>query len=323
METGATAQTVLTPGINCQALLDTGPIAGDFINNYLLLKLNGRNHTYKTIKPLKVCIGLDNHCLQSTDVIDILVEFLIEDIKSSFTLTCHITSSGPINLIIGRECTKKYDLVTKLPQFFFNETKSNQIENITLSNTENENRLTHLKILPCVCDTISKPAANDSIPNISITPSTSLESHHHRVISTKRRVHFNDTPLIGRVFATLTAPNDAFSKTHSLITEVLGEPEQFSRTELIGADEIDDEIKDMFSPFIPNETSNDENDFLTKIVIEGDAELQNDIRKLCVKYKSIFRNTTGEDPANIPPFDLDVDLKKWEQPRNRLPVRPQ
>jgi hypothetical protein len=139
---------------------------------------------------------------------------------------------------------------------------------------ENVNRLTHLKILPCGCDTISKPAANDSIPNISITPSTSLESHHHRVISTKRRVHFDDTPLIGRVFATLTAPNDALSQTRSLITEVPGEPEQFSRAELIGADEIDDELKDMFSPFIPNETSNE---------LRRRAELQAGICKLCVK----------------------------------------
>jgi hypothetical protein len=48
METGVTAKTVPTPGINCQALLDTGSIAGDFINNDLLLKLNGRSHTYKT-----------------------------------------------------------------------------------------------------------------------------------------------------------------------------------------------------------------------------------------------------------------------------------
>jgi hypothetical protein len=70
METGATAKTAPTPGINCQALLDTGSKAGDFINNDLLIRLNGRNHTYITNKPLKVCTGLDNYCLQSTDVID-------------------------------------------------------------------------------------------------------------------------------------------------------------------------------------------------------------------------------------------------------------
>jgi hypothetical protein len=92
MEAGATAKTAPTPGIKCQALLDTGSIAGVFINNDLSLKLNGRNHLYKTTKPLKVRSGLYNHCLQSTDVIDIVVEFLIKDFKSSFTLTCHITS---------------------------------------------------------------------------------------------------------------------------------------------------------------------------------------------------------------------------------------
>jgi hypothetical protein len=47
----------------------------------------------------------------------------------------------------------------------------------------------------------------------------------------------------------------------------------------------------MFNPFLPSETSTDANDFLTKLVIEGDAELQAGIRKICIKYKSIFRNT--------------------------------
>jgi hypothetical protein len=125
------------------------------------------------------------------------------------------------------------------------------------------------------------------------------------------------------MLATLTVPNDVLNQTHSLITDVPDESEQFSRAELIGADEIDDDTKDMFSPFTQTETSTDENDFLTKMVIEGDAELQAGIRKICRKHKSIFRNTIRDEPANIPPFDLDVDSKKWEQPRNRLPVRAQ
>jgi hypothetical protein len=154
-----------------------------------------------------------------------------------------------MSLIIGRESIKQNDLVTKLPRFFFDTIKSKEIEN--------ENRLTHFRILPCECDTISKPAANDSIPNIPITPSTSLDSHHHRVKSIKRRVHFDDTPLIGRVLATLTPPNDALNQTHSLLSEVPEELEQFSRAELIGADEIDDDSKEMFNPFLPWETSTD------------------------------------------------------------------
>jgi hypothetical protein len=82
------------------------------MHNDLLLQLNGRNKTYKTTKSLQVCSG---HCLPSTDVIDIQVKFLIKNIKSSFILTCHITPSGPLSLIIGRESIKQNDLVTKLP----------------------------------------------------------------------------------------------------------------------------------------------------------------------------------------------------------------
>jgi hypothetical protein len=85
-EEGATAnqEPAQTQEIECQALLDSGSIAGNFINNDLLLQLNGRNKTYKTTKPLQVCSGLDNHCLPSTEVIDIQVEFLIKNIKKFF-----------------------------------------------------------------------------------------------------------------------------------------------------------------------------------------------------------------------------------------------
>jgi hypothetical protein len=113
-------------------------------------------------------------------------------------------------------------------------------------------------------------------------------------MSTKRRVHFDETPLIGKVLATLTAPKDALNQTHSLLLKCL-ENEQFSSSELIGANEIDDDSKDMFNPFLPSEASSDVNDFLTKMVIEGDAELQAGIRKICTKYKFIFRNTIGDD----------------------------
>jgi hypothetical protein len=53
-EEGATAnqEPAPTQEIKCQALLDSGSIAGNFINNDLLVQLNGPHKTYKTrIKP--------------------------------------------------------------------------------------------------------------------------------------------------------------------------------------------------------------------------------------------------------------------------------
>jgi hypothetical protein len=100
--------------------------------------------------------------------------------------------------------------------------------------------------------------------------------------------------------------------------------EQLSRAEIIGSDEIDNDSKDTFSPFMNTDDTTDlENEYLTKMVIEGCEGLQDSLRKLRVKYKSIFRNSIGTEPADIPPFDHDVDIQKWEMPRNRLPVRSQ
>jgi hypothetical protein len=322
-QTTTTTRAAPTPAIKCSALLDSGSIAGNFINAELLNALNGHSSLYKTNKPLRVCSGLDNHCLDSADVIDILVEILTVNIKISFILTCHITSSGPIPLIIGRDSIKENNLVTKFPKFFFNTDTLIQSNDIVLEKTKENNRQTHSRILPCECDTISKPATNDSVPSIMKNP-TSPEPNHHSSLSHNRRVHFDDTPLIGKALAPLPALNDALYETHDLITEVPEEFEQLSRAEIIGSDEIDNDSKDMFSPFMNTDDTTDlENDFLTKMVIEGCEELQDGIRKLCIKYKSIFRNTIGSEPADIPPFDLDVDIQKWEMPRNRLPVRSQ
>ena len=304
---------VPTHEIKCAALLDSGSIAGNFINADLLNKLNGKNRLYKTDKPLRVCSGLDNHCLTSLEVIDIEVKFCIKNMKSSFILTCHITSSGPVALIIGRDSIKENDLVTKLPRFFFKENNST---------FEKLDRQTHSKILPCECDTILKAAADICIPNIPIISSNNINSNHHSLKSPIRRVHFDDTPLIGKVLATLAAPNDALHQTHSLITEVPEEYEQLSRAEYIGADEIDNDNKDLFAPFRnPPETSANEYDFINKMLIGGCEKLQKDLKDLCKKYKSIFRTKIGPEPARIPPFDLDVDLVKWETPRNRCPYR--
>ena len=40
------------------------------------------------------------------------------------------------------------------------------------------------------------------------------------------------------------------------------------------------------------------------------------------KYKQTFTDELDSQPANIEPFDLKVDKGKWEQYKNRGPVRP-
>jgi hypothetical protein len=44
---------------------------------------------------------------------------------------------------------------------------------------------------------------------------------------------------------------------------------------------------------------------------------------LIQKYSHIFRNDLAKDPADIPPFELQVDMEKWRNPENRGPPRVQ
>ncbi len=34
-------------------------------------------------------------------------------------------------------------------------------------------------------------------------------------------------------------------------------------------------------------------------------------------YSHNFRNDLAKDPADIPPFELQVDMEKWRNPKNR------
>ena len=111
--------------IETKALLDTGRLPGNFISIGLLQKIDGSDSTYKTDHPMRVCSGIGNNCIDSLDIVDVLVSFTVKNKKVSIPLTCRISNSGNIDLIIGRGSIKQHKLVSLLPQFFFNEDVEN------------------------------------------------------------------------------------------------------------------------------------------------------------------------------------------------------
>jgi hypothetical protein len=62
--------------IQCQVLLDTGSLAGDFISGDMLARLDGQDYVYRTPTPLIVKSGLDSSTYSSSDMIDIAIHFL-------------------------------------------------------------------------------------------------------------------------------------------------------------------------------------------------------------------------------------------------------
>ena len=303
-----------------KALLDTGCLPGNFISLSLLRKLNGSDSVRRTDYPIRVCSGLDNHCIDSLDVVDILISFEAKNKNHLIPLTCRISQRGAIDLIIGRETIKKYNLVSILPNFFFDEILAEYVRDISPCRHANEAIALH------GCDIDAKAAALANGPYNGLSPLTVGSDYHGRSSSTKR-VHFDDTPLIDEVVvATLPVPSDTPAQTWGPIATVLRQTEQLSEVDIVGADEIDNDKKDTFGPFrepdIPTDILSDE-EFLSKIVVEGNAELQADIKKLLLEFKDIFSDKLRAKSADIPPFDLEVDKKMWETYRNRGPVRVQ
>jgi transposase InsO family protein len=120
------------------------------------------------------------------------------------------------------------------------------------------------------------------------------------------------------------------SQTHdTLITSLVRETQDLFAAIHNTDDEIDDDKVDSFAPFLAVDKIVGRNDFfpdnplLSAILIEGDSDLRAKLVILIQKYSHIFRNDLAADPADIPPFDVVVDMEKWRNPKNRGPPRVQ
>jgi hypothetical protein len=73
---------------------------------------------------------------------------------------------------------------------------------------------------------------------------------------------------------------------------------------------------DVFKEFMPEDTD-PEVDVLDSVTVEGSPELHVNMKILLEKYGSVFATTLSTEPADIPPFEVSVDKKKWESYSNR------
>ena len=94
-----------------KALIDSGSLGGDFLSGEMLQRLQGEKFVYRTTTPSVVCSGLDNSCYDSSEVLDIGVEFYGDDnLKKIIFLKCRIFPLSKVDLIIGRPTIKKHKL---------------------------------------------------------------------------------------------------------------------------------------------------------------------------------------------------------------------
>jgi transposase InsO family protein len=110
-------------GINVRGLLDSGSLAGDFISQEIVENFDLNSYVTLDKSSKRVCSGLDNACTLSIGSLNASFVFTNELTKKSeiLTLIFKILKNSPIDLIIGRESIKRFDLVTKNPSHFFSD----------------------------------------------------------------------------------------------------------------------------------------------------------------------------------------------------------
>ena len=93
-------------GMDALAQIDTGCQVGDVINGRVLRGLRGDNHLRKADLPMWMCSGLNNQCVESTTVLDIVVSFNKDNLKHTFGLPVRIAQDSEVDLILGLQTIK-------------------------------------------------------------------------------------------------------------------------------------------------------------------------------------------------------------------------
>jgi transposase InsO family protein len=107
--------------IRVQCLLDSGSLAGDFISQEILENFSLNSFIQLDNSNKKICSGLDNSCSLSLGSLTASVMFINELNNKSeiLILILKVLKNSPIDLIIGRESIKRFDLVSKNSSHFF------------------------------------------------------------------------------------------------------------------------------------------------------------------------------------------------------------
>ena len=109
----------------------------------------------------------------------------------------------------------------------------------------------------------------------------------------------------------------AVAQTHVILASLIQESERLFEAVPPDEDKIDDSIMDSFSPWIDEFPDSDP---LSLINIAGDEDQKNKLRLLVHEIEDIFSSELLATPADIPPFDFNVNDNRWRVPKNRQPL---
>ena len=319
-------------GIASHALLDTGSMAGDFVSRALVIRLNALTNCYASPTSLNVCSGLDGACYKSDTLIDLGLSFFDDsNIKHTIFITFSVNPYAKLDLIIGRRSLNQHNLFVLTPKRMGFD--SSQIQSSIYTGEVDRpyrdgptnNAVSHTDVDCCrhsdleeSCDSCQRHRFATDVNDVGIEGSSS----NHRVPTEEKD---GGPSYYGEAGSGTVLPplGTGIADNSVLLNTASVKPGGIK----LSGDEIDDVKTDAFGPFLSALLENPppivvDADLISQITFEGDEELQTACKALCYEFHDIFRNEVAEEPADLPPFDIDLDKEKWEQPENHAPLRP-
>jgi transposase InsO family protein len=191
--------------VDLRGLLDSGSLAGDFISQDVIENFNLNSYIKLDTSSKKICSGLDNSCSLSLGSLTASVTFINELNNKSeiLNLIFKVLQNSPIDLVIGRESIKRFDLVSKNSSHFFSKPLllSSITEDLTCTSCSAKEGPVHT----CGCQR-QTDRTSDLLLNVSQT--------EIQVVGNTNRIarHYSDPPTVERnmlsrqTLASLVAP---------------------------------------------------------------------------------------------------------------------
>ena len=99
-------------------LLDTRSFAGNFIHRRTIIKHNFTQFVINSSKKLcRVCSGLDNHCYDISDTIDLTLSYFCPDLNNyyTFSITAYVLNDSKFDSNLGKKTIRELNLFSRFP----------------------------------------------------------------------------------------------------------------------------------------------------------------------------------------------------------------
>ena len=333
-----------------KALIDTGALNGNYINKVLFQKLEKLGIKINKQKKNIICHVL-GRCFHVVGEVDLNILFNFknnncncvninenQNLKHTSIFVNCILIDSPYDIIIGLPTIIKYNLLQLFEQYIkccecMNYVEKNvshpQLTNTTHSystevciETINNNKLSEGDINQIVLRN------NNEIKLLMEDRETNLNSlaiedtvKNNKCLDIINEDEFEDSSSILNQNEIKLTSNNLANFISKFNVDDNNKYVRISKNEVIDCDSDEESLNFQTTQDDPFSHEREEIHHVIPTKIYGRPEFQNKIIELCKKYISIFSTKLNEEPADIPPFEIQCDKTKWLNNKNRQPPR--